>query len=100
MLFAQKAATYFEYRMAFLEFLESKMSFVTQIVGAKYHIRAVYETKVDRSKPLESIKYYNADHREKDIFVGHTCIGPHLDDLFFEVQTRHGWVRTEEFLSR
>jgi DNA replication and repair protein RecF len=100
LLFVEKASRYLEYRFAFIEFLESKIPFIQSVVGAKYSLRLVYETKADRYDLHASIKEYNAGHREKDILVGHTCIGPHLDDLYFEVQTRHGWVRTESFLSR
>ena len=74
LLFCEKASQYFDYRIQFVAFVEEQIVFITSIVGKSYELRIVYESKVDRAAPRESIRSYSALHREKDILIGHTCI--------------------------
>ena len=46
------------------------------------------------------MRAYLLKNRERDSIIGHTYIGPHLDDFFVSVKRGSASVRSETFLSR
>lgn len=63
-----------------------------------------YQSKVslmsDDAEISGLIAEYLASHREKDIWIGHTCIGPHLDDFACIVESSVSRPTSAEYLSR
>lgn len=99
-LFAAKSAEYFHYRLQFVDYILARLSRLGEFLDKKYDVRFRYETKIDRDNPKESILAYLTKNRERDIILGHTYIGPHLDDFSLSVNVPGGEARTESYLSR
>ncbi len=103
-LFLLKAKNYYEYRKKLLEVIQENLPQIAQKVRVGLELSLRYDTKVPISESIEvigaHIRSYLVSHREKDILVGHTCIGPHLDDFSFVVETSVTKPLSSEFLSR
>ena len=103
-LFVFKAKNYYEYRKKLLEVIREHLPEMAQKVRLGLELSLCYDTKVPIFESIDTIeasmKSYLASHREKDILVGHTCIGPHLDDFSFVVETSVTRPLSSEFLSR
>lgn len=103
-LFVQKAKVYYTYRKKLLETIEAKLPEIAPKVRKGLQLSLRYATKVPIDETEEqianTIKAYLHTHREKDILIGHTCIGPHLDDFSFVVETSHLRPQSSEYLSR
>lgn len=104
MLFVHKAKNYYAYRKMLLEVIGECLPEIARKVRSGLELSLRYDTKVPIRESVESIgesmRAYLAAHREKDILIGHTCIGPHLDDFSFTVETSVGKPQSSEFLSR
>ena len=84
-LFTAKAAEYFRYRMRFVEYVEERLYRLPSLLDGKYDVRFRYESKTDRADPEGSVSAYLAKNRERDVVLGHTYVGPHLDDFGLSV---------------
>lgn len=99
-VFVEKAGEYFRYRMRFVEYVRSRSDEIAAFLDGKYQVRFEYESKTDPSDPEGSIAAYLAKNRDRDAIVGHTYVGPHLDDFGISVELSSGPVRSEHYLSR
>ncbi len=99
-LFAAKAAEYFRYRLRFVDYVLARSSKLCEFLDGKYDVRFRYETKTDRDDPERSVLAYLAKNRDRDVVLGHTYVGPHLDDFSLSVAAASGEVRTDAYLSR
>lgn len=104
MLFVHKAKSYYDYRKKLLQVIGEYLPEISQKVRLGLELSLRYDTKVPIFESVEIIgefmRAYLISHREKDIFVGHTCVGPHLDDFSFVVETSVTKPLSSEFLSR
>ncbi|MDD2565589.1 MAG: DNA replication and repair protein RecF [Candidatus Gracilibacteria bacterium] len=98
--FISKATSYYIHRKKFLDFIKERISKIEDILGNKYSLEFEYITKVDFTDIEGSIKSYIEKNIDRDIIVGHTYIGPHLDDFEFRVQFGKTYYNSSEFLSR
>lgn len=99
-LFAAKAAEYFRYRMRFVDYVRSRSADIPALLDGRYEIRFDYQTKTDPDDIEGSISAYLAKNRDRDVVLGHTYVGPHLDDFGLSVVLPSGEVRSEDYLSR
>lgn len=104
LLFAQKATRYYSYRKRIVEKVSDSIERIVPKVRSGLRLSFEYQTKVPLSSGesaiAESIATYLASHREKDIWVGHTCIGPHLDDFACIVESSISRPTSADYLSR
>lgn len=98
--FCKISVEFYSYRLKFIDFVIEHISSISSILENKYLIEFNYETKVDLGNISGSISAYLAKNQQRDILLGHTYIGPHLDDFYFKVQTLDSTHKSEEFLSR
>ncbi len=109
-LFLKKASEYYRYRKRLIDFLREKLPDIGPKVRQGCQLTLRYETKVPFDGTTVEIEAmigsYLASHREKDILIGHTCLGPHLDDFGFYVlgsdrrTDESECMNTADFLSR
>lgn len=99
-LFTAKAAEYFRYRMRFVEYVRSRSADISSLLDGKYEVRFGYQSKTDEADIEGSIAAYLAKNRDRDVVLGHTYVGPHLDDFGLTVVLPSGEVRSEDYLSR
>lgn len=99
-LFTAKAAEYFRYRMRFVDYVRSRSDDISSLLDGKYRVRFDYQTKTDEADVEGSIAAYLAKNRDRDVVLGHTYVGPHLDDFGLTVVLPSGGVRSEDYLSR
>ena len=97
---AKSAVAYYRYRLEFVQFIQEHIDFLSELLEQKYSIRFSYETKADLSDLPGSIEAYLQQKRQRDLIVGHTYIGPHLDDFSFLVQIGEDEKHTTDYLSR
>ena len=57
------------------------------------------ETPLERRDKRTILKLL-ADYTERDLVVGRTTVGPHLDEIGFSVEINAGWQSTKYILSR
>ncbi len=78
LLFVQKSKVYYAYRKKLLEAITKNLSEIAPKVRFGLELSLRYETKVPILESVdtisETIRKYLAEHREKDILIGHTCI--------------------------
>ena len=90
-----------QYRMYLVAFIEEKFHDMSETVFSKYPLLFEYTTKVDRENVYQSVRDYLSKNRERDILIGHTYIGPHLDDFSFFVSfENHEKIESISYLSR
>lgn len=99
-LFTAKAAEYFRYRMRFVDYVRSRSDDISSLLDGKYRVRFDYQTKTDEADIEGSIAAYLSKNRDRDVVLGHTYVGPHLDDFGLTVVLPSGEVRSEDYLSR
>lgn len=99
-LFTAKAAEYFRYRMRFVDYVRSRSDDISSLLDGKYRVRFDYQTKTDEADIEGSVAAYLAKNRDRDVVLGHTYVGPHLDDFGLTVVLPSGEVRSEDYLSR
>lgn len=99
-LFTAKAAEYFRYRMRFVDYVRSRSDDISSLLDGKYRVRFDYQTKTDEADIEGSIAAYLSKNRDRDVVLGHTYVGPHLDDFGLTVVLPSGEVRSEGYLSR
>lgn len=99
-IFIDKAAEYFRYRMKFVDYVRGRSDRLVSLLDDKYDVRFAYESKIDSSDPEGSVAAYLAKNRDRDVMLGHTYVGPHLDDFVLTVAVPSGEVRSEHYLSR
>lgn len=99
-LFTAKAAEYFRYRMRFVDYVRERSDRLSSLLDGKYDVRFGYDSKTDPRDPEGSIAAYLLKNRERDVVLGHTYVGPHLDDFRLTVALPSGEVRSEDYLSR
>ena len=100
LLFCEKGAAYLEYRYRLISFFEERTPRFSRLISPDCTLRLTYESKTDRSDPRTSIKKALSEGRDRDIAVGHTSVGPHVDDFFFETLRADTARHASEFLSR
>jgi DNA replication and repair protein RecF len=104
MLFVQKARVYYTYRKKLIDTISSKLPEIAPKVRQGLELSFQYSTKVPIDQSEETIaqymRAYLQSHREKDILIGHTCIGPHLDDFSFTIESSQARPQSSEYLSR
>ncbi len=104
LLFVQKSKAYYSYRKRILSAISHQLPEIAPIVRDGLGLSLRYDTKVpiggSDEDIAECIRAYLASHREKDVLIGHTCIGPHLDNFSFVVETSPSKPQSSEFLSR
>lgn len=96
-LFSEAAVKYNQYRAMVVRFFESHSPDLSRSLREKYAVEFAYESKAGLDATKEEILAYLREKRERDIIVGHTYVGPHLDDFHLRV---NGHARSEEYLSR
>jgi DNA replication and repair protein RecF len=104
--FAEVAESYGLYRARYVAYVRDMMpQFPTFF--AKYAPEFHYESSVIENYEWEEYKteadiilQYLKDHRERDILIGHTHIGPHRDDWGFRLQRWAEPIPVESYLSR
>ena len=80
--FIDMASKIYEYRYHLVNFLRDHIGeFTSFFQGKIQQIQFVYKTKVDEGKSGESIRDYLEKNLERDIILGVTHIGPHVDDF-------------------
>ncbi len=99
-LFTAKAAEYFRHRMRFVDYVRSRSDDISSLLDGKYRVRFDYQTKTDEADIEGSVAAYLAKNRDRDVVLGHTYVGPHLDDFGLTVVLPSGEVRSEDYLSR
>ncbi len=99
-LFAEKAAAYYGYRMRFVEYARGRSESLSELLDGKYRLSVEYDTKIEASDPVGSILGYLSRNADRDVILGHTYIGPHLDDFHISVALPSGKARSEDYLSR
>lgn len=99
-LFCAKAKEYAEYRFELLDHFKNHIDRINASVGGRNELSLAVSSKIDPMDIATSIREYVKSHREKDILVGHTCIGPHLDDFHFEVKSAEDVLTSDTYLSR
>lgn len=103
-LFVQKAKAYYSYRKKLIAEISGQLADIAPKVRTGLELSFHYHSKVPISADDEAIadhiRTYLTSHRDKDIIIGHTCIGPHLDDFSFIVETSTSRPQSSEFLSR
>ncbi len=103
-LFTKKATEYYRYRQSLVQYLETKMFHISPRVRLECELRLQYDSKSPFGGSLAEIeshiREYLVNHREKDIIIGRTCLGPHLDDFGFYVSNAPHVPNTADFLSR
>lgn len=79
--FAEIAVTYGLYRQKYMNYLSEKIPDFPDFF-AEYHIKIVYTGDwIYAENPENFIQNYLKENRKRDIFSGHTHIGPHRDDF-------------------
>jgi DNA replication and repair protein RecF len=99
-LFAAKAAEYYRYRMRFVEYVRARIETLSSLLDGRYDLSVEYETKIDPADPEGSVLSYLRKNRDRDVILGYTYIGPHLDDFHIAVSLPSGPERSEHYLSR
>lgn len=99
-IFVAKAAEYFRYRMRFVDYVRERSNELVSLLDGKYRVRFDYESKIDAKDPEGSVSAYLEKNRERDVILGHTYVGPHLDDFVLHVELPSGDARSEHYLSR
>lgn len=99
-IFIKTATTYYQYRKQFIDYINSNISEIEDLLKNKYSLSFDYSTKIDFLDIENSIRHYIEKNIDRDIMLGHTYIGPHLDDFVFFVNIDKKKYKTQEFLSR
>ncbi|MDD2487273.1 MAG: DNA replication and repair protein RecF [Candidatus Gracilibacteria bacterium] len=98
--FIRSAANYYLYRKRFIDYVKSNMETFSRLLGSKYELEFFYESKVDLDDIGGSIRSYLSKNIDRDIILGHTYIGPHLDDFYFNVILHDEKMKSQDYLSR
>jgi len=99
-VFIKMAIEYYRHRINFIDFINSNISQIEDLLKNKYTLSFDYISKVDFDDLENSIRYYIEKNIDRDIMLGHTYIWPHLDDFVFYVHKWNKKFKTQEFLSR
>ncbi|MDD3145033.1 MAG: DNA replication and repair protein RecF [Candidatus Gracilibacteria bacterium] len=84
--FIDVSSEIYNYRFKFINFLqESIVNTKEYFAGKVEKIEFIYKTKIDKENIAQSIKEYLEKNFKRDIILGKTHIGPHVDD--FEIKT-------------
>jgi len=98
-LFADAAVSYYDYRYRIADFLSQGMTEVARLLHKPYVLSFEYVSKARRENLRPSIIDYLQNNTERDILIGHTYIGPHLDDFSLYVSSAGTSVPCHEYLS-
>lgn len=99
-IFIKTASNYYLHRQKFIKYIQTNISQIEDLLKNKYSLRFDYITKIDFLDIENSIRQYIDKNIDRDIMLGHTYIGPHLDDFVFYVHIWDKKFKTQEFLSR
>lgn len=98
--FAEIAFRYGLYRKKYIEYVMQNMTNFPDFFG-KYNVRIRYEGDwIFSDNSTQYIIEYLSKNRERDIFSGHTHIGPHRDDFVLEMSYQDNYQSVQFFLSR
>ena len=97
--FVTSAVRYYEMRMRYVAYIEERVESIASLLG-RYELVFEYTTKVNRADVEGSIRTYLDTNRDRDVILGHTHIGPHVDDIKISVRTPSGLHPAVEYLSR
>lgn len=87
------------YRKKWVTYVESRNQDISTAFG-EYDIEHRYFSHISFESEESDIEQMLFDHRQKDIIVGHTTIGPHLDDFGFMIISDGVEYEAAHFLSR
>ncbi|MBS9783945.1 DNA replication/repair protein RecF [Candidatus Gracilibacteria bacterium] len=99
---AESAHFYGQYRLKCIQFISDSLVDFPEFFG-KYPIQIFYTGDwIYDANPVNFIQNYLKINRQRDIFSGHTHIGPHRDDFGFEILDSHTKEKenVQSFLSR
>lgn len=95
--FAESAYQYGLYRERYIRFVQEKIPQLPDFFGL-YNISIHYNGEwIYQSNPIEFIKNYLQSNRQRDIFSGHTHIGPHRDDFSLIMNSYRNWKQFPEW---
>lgn len=98
--FAEYADTYWQYRINYRDYIQSAISRFPSFFS-KYSPSFHYESNwIDESDRQSYIEKYLRENRERDILTGHTHIGPHRDDWWFQIIRYEKPISIEQYFSR
>ena len=100
MLLMQCAMQFYDYRERLVAELNENMTEVTTCLQKPYTLAFRYISKTNPYDRKGSMEDYLRVNRDRDILLGHTYIGPHLDDFSVDVVLDNGnTVESSAFLS-
>ncbi|MDD2871061.1 MAG: DNA replication and repair protein RecF [Candidatus Gracilibacteria bacterium] len=80
--FVEVAVLMYKYRFKIVNFLKSSIENTKEFFSGKIeNIEFVYKTKVSEENAGQDIKDYLIKNMDRDIILGRTAIGPHVDDF-------------------
>ena len=95
--FIEKACELYQFRFIIVWFLEKHIKSAKEYFRGKIDdISFIYQHKIQKDDREGSIKKYLDENFERDIILGNTHIGPHIDDFDIEVNS----VKLIDFASR
>jgi DNA replication and repair protein RecF len=102
-LFVELCMIYQDHRDNILSHLQTSLKSKDEKIRKNIQIELIYSSELAKIKKEHRKDYIqNTLHNslERDILIGHTCIGPHLDDLELNVYTNNKKLHCSELLSR
>ncbi|MBP8016605.1 DNA replication/repair protein RecF, partial [Candidatus Gracilibacteria bacterium] len=97
--FIEISLKYYDFRKRFIIFIEENIKIIEDMLKNKYKLKFIYETKVDLDNISNSISNYLEKNLDRDILLGYTYIGPHLDNFYFNVIIGNKSYKAENYLS-
>lgn len=99
--FAEIAVSYGMYRERYIRYIAEKIPDFPEFFSS-YNISIRYDGEwIYEENPEDFIQKYLQKNRQRDIFSGHTHIGPHRDDFSLLMKSDKGEEQTVQFfLSR
>ncbi len=97
LLFAEETHKIREERHRFFSWLEEQKNTSLHLPG-ETRIQLVERHPVERN--VGALVHLLKEYRKRDLAVGHTTLGPHLDEILFQIHIGGNWHTSKQILSR